>query len=158
MAELFTTKYERQMNGVMLWKKNKVKIIRAIITLISTVVAAFIGAKWGASQPIIIVDSIGKSVELTDNDVQLIVSECEKLKIENLDHMSENQNLKNENSNYKSQIADLESKNDDLESKLKGTNEELNKVPSIEFQDMGLSINGEEQVINKTKKLIHVLL
>ncbi len=45
MAELFTTKYEKQMNGVMLWKKNKVKIIRAIITLISTVVVAFIGAK-----------------------------------------------------------------------------------------------------------------
>lgn len=135
-------------------EKNKVKIICAIITLISAVVVAFIGAKWGESQPIIIINSIGESVELTDNDVQSIVSEYEKLKIENSDYISENQNLKNENSNYKSQIDDLSSKNDDLESKLKGTNEELNKVPSIEFRDIGLSINGEEQVINKTNSCV----
>lgn len=140
--------------GSVMEEKNKVKIICAIITLISTVAVAFIGAKWGESQPIIIVNSIGESVELTDNDVQSIVSECEKLKVENSDYMSENRNLKNENLNYKSKIEDLSSKNDDLESKLKGTNEELSKVPSIEFRDMGLSINGEEQVINKTNSCV----
>lgn len=123
-------------------EKNKTKIIVALISFITLTLSALIGAIWGKSNVSIVVQTDGKNVVLRNNDVQTLVTE--------------NDMLKDKISDYESQIATLISQKDELESKLGNANGELSEVPVVEFKDIGLSINGEEFPINKTKSFVSI--
>lgn len=118
-------------------EKNKTAIIVALIGVVGVILSAFIGVKWGKNNVSIVVQTDGKNVILRDNDVQSLATE--------------NDMLKDKISDYESQIANLVSKNDELESKLGNANGELSEIPIVEFKDIGLSINGEEVQVNRTK-------
>lgn len=118
-------------------EKNKTAIIVALIGLVGIILSALIGVKWGKNNVSIVVQTDGKNVILRDNDVQSLATE--------------NDMLKDKISDYESQIANLVSKNDELESKLGNANGELSEVPVVEFKDIGLSINGEDVPVNRTK-------
>lgn len=126
--------------GVVMKMKYMVAIIVALIGVIGTISAAIIGVKWGRDNVNVIVQLDGKNIVLNDNDVQKLISE--------------NEELKNLTSDYKSQIEKLENKSNDLAIQLGSANGELDSIPVIEFQNLGLSINGEEKNINKEKSAV----
>lgn len=123
-------------------KKGNVTVIAALIGVIGTIIGAVIGVIWGKSSVTVIVQMDGKSVMLKDADVQELATE--------------NEDLKRKISDYEIEIADLKSKGEELATKLGNANGELEGIPSIEFVELGLSINGEEKVINKDKASVYI--
>lgn len=126
-------------------RRNKGKnatIIAALIGVIGTIIAAVIGVTWGKNNMNVIVQIDGKNIVLQDGDVQEMASENEKLKETVAD--------------YEMQISDLEDESKNLMEKLGVVSGELDDAPAIEFQDLGLSINGEEKVINKDRASVFV--
>ena len=118
--------------------KHVVSIVVAVIGLIGTIGGTYIGAKWGQSNFTINVNtSDGKDVKVNRDNVETMVSD--------------NESLKEINADYEEKISQLESENEDLSQRLDNASGELNEAPSIEFQDIGLSIDGEEQSINESK-------
>lgn len=120
--------------------KYLISIIVALIGVIGTITAAIIGVKWGESNVNVIVQLDGRNVVLDDSDVQKLIAE--------------NEELKNLTSDYEYKIKELENQSSDLASKLGSVNGELDSIPVIEFQNLGLSIDGEEKVINKDKSSV----
>lgn len=103
------------------------------------------GCHWcdvGKNNMNVIVQIDGKNIVLQDGDVQEMASENEKLKKTIAD--------------YEMQISDLEDESKNLMEKLGVVSGELDDAPAIEFQDLGLSINGEEKVINKDRASVFV--
>lgn len=123
-------------------KGHWVAIIVALLGVIGTIIGSVIGAIWGKNNVNIIVQVDGKNVILKDSDVQELASENEELKAQIF--------------NYESQIENLENEKKDLTKKLENVNGELEGTPSIEYKNLGLSINGEEKAINKDKASIIV--
>ncbi len=121
---------------------NKTSIIVAVIGLIGIIAAAVIGAKWGKDNFNIVVKIDGKDVILKDEDVEKMASENESLRKEILENEKKVENLQRESK--------------DLEEKLGVANGELDDVPVIEFQNYGLSIDGEEKIINKDKSCVAI--
>ena len=122
--------------------KHAVVIIAALVELVGVIIAAIIGAAWGKSNVTVIVQLDGKNIVLNDEDIQKMASE--------------NEALLNQISNYEKQITNLENESKDLAVKLGVANEELNEIPAIEFQNCGLSINGDEININKDKSYVAI--
>lgn len=120
----------------------KTAIIVALIGVIGTILAAIIGAKWGKENVNVIVQIDGKNVVLDDSEVQKIAEE--------------NENLKDEISQYENTIDGLIAERSELAKKLGDANGELSGIPSIEFQNIGLSIDGEEKAINKEKSSVFI--
>lgn len=120
--------------------KYMISIIVALIGVIGTITAAIIGVKWGESNVNVIVQLDGRNVVLDDSDVQKLIAE--------------NEELKNLTSDYEYKIKELENQSSDLASKLGSVNGELDSIPVIEFQNLGLSIDGEEKVINKDRSSV----
>jgi len=123
-------------------KGNGITIIAALIGVIGTIAGAVIGVIWGKSNMNVIVQIDGKNIVLQDSDVQEMASE--------------NEELKKTIADYEMQISDLENESENLTEKLGVANGELDEVPAIEFRDLGLSIDGEEQVINKDKSSVFI--
>lgn len=120
----------------------RMAIIVALIGVIGTILAAIIGAKWGKENVNVIVQIDGKNVVLDDSEVQKIAEE--------------NENLKSQVSEYENTIDGLTSEKSELAKKLGDANGELSEIPSIEFQNIGLSIDGEEKTINKEKSSVFI--
>lgn len=121
-------------------ENHKTSIIVALIGVVGTILAAIIGVRWGKDNVTVIVQLDGKNVVLNDADVQELASE--------------NEELRNKISEYEKQIENLESESNDLAVKLGAANGELDEVPTIEFQSCGLSVDGDEKVINKDKSYV----
>lgn len=113
--------------------KNIISIIVAIIGFIATITAAIIGAMWGKENVSVTVNIDGKSVTLKNDDIQEIANN--------------NEELKNNASDYEKQINNLKETNENLLGK-------LDDVPTIQYQDCGLSIDGEEKIINTDKSSV----
>lgn len=124
-------------------------IIAAIIGAVATIVAAFIGIKWGKNNVTIVVQQDGKNIILDDAGVQSMVDENEKLKNAQDDY--EKQIVE-----YKRQIAELESDSADLTKKLNAVTGELEEKPVLELKNCGLSVNGDEKVINKENSYVAI--
>ena len=110
--------------------------------VIGTITCAVIGVIWGKSNVNIIVQLDGKNVVLEDTDVQELASENEELRKQISDNEAQIENLKNESK--------------DLLIKLGDANGELEEIPSIEFRELGLSIDGEEKAVNKEKASVFI--
>lgn len=123
-------------------KESSTQIIIAILGLVGAIAAAVIGAKWGKDNVTVVVQVDGKSVVLDDVDVQKMAEE--------------NEELNNKVSEYEKQIESLKSESEDLADKLGVANGELSDAPAIEFQNMGLSIDGEEKTINKENSCVSI--
>lgn len=106
----------------------------ALITGACTLVVGFFGGKSTINN-IITISADGQSIKLNDKDIQKMISE--------------NEELRSDNQKYKNQV-------DQLISKIGQSDEELSEVPAIEFKDIGLSINGDEQPVNKIKSFVAV--
>lgn len=119
---------------------SKVAIIVALIGMVATIVAAIIGAKWGKDNVTVIAQIDGKNVVLNDEDVK--------------DMAKQNEQLNNENLEYKKEIEELKSQSEDLASQLGSVTGELSDVPTIEYRNFGLSIDGEEKAIDKDKSSV----
>lgn len=107
--------------------KSKATIIAAFITATGTIVGAVVGGAWQKNNLNITVQLDGKSIVLKDSDVQEVVAE--------------NEELKEKISGYESQIETMED--------VKNENDYL-----IEFENLGLSIEGEEKTIEKDKSSV----
>lgn len=59
-----------------------------------------------------------------------------------------------ENENLNSRIEELNSEKDDLEEKNESLITQLDDIPTVEFQNIGLSIDGVEQMINTDKSSV----
>lgn len=118
----------------------KTSIIVAVIGVIGSIIAAFIGVKWGKENIEVAVNINGESVILKDADIKEIAKE--------------NGELKRKLSDYENQINDLESQSKDLSEKLGIANGELDDVPVIEYKNCGLSIDGEEKTVDKEKSSV----
>lgn len=127
----------------------KYTIIVAIIGAIATIASAFIGIKWGKNNVIINVQQDGKNIILDDAGVQSLVDENEKLKNAQDDY--EKQIVE-----YKRQIAELKSDSADLTKKLNAVTGELEEKPVLELKNCGLSVNGDEKVINKENSYVAI--
>ncbi len=123
-------------------KEGTAAIIVALIGLIATISAAIIGAKWGKENVNVVVNVDGKNVVLDDSEVQAMAKE--------------NEELKNQVEEREDKINELESERSDLAKKLGDANGELNGIPSIEFQNIGLSIDGEEKQISKERSSVFI--
>lgn len=123
-------------------KERNATIIAALIGLVATIIAAIIGVKWGKENITVIVQIDGKNVVLDDSEVQEIAEENEK--------------LKNTIEECENKINSLESERSELAKKLGDANGELDGIPSIEFQNLGLSIDGVEKAINKDKSSVFI--
>ena len=123
-------------------KENAISIIVALIGVIGTIAGAVIGVIWGKSNVNVIVQLDGKNVVLEDTDVQELASENEELRKQISDNEAQIENLKNESK--------------DLLIKLGDANGELEGIPSIEFRELGLSIDGEEKAVNKEKASVFI--
>lgn len=121
-------------------REGKISIIVAVIGLIGVIGAAIIGAKWGKENVTVIVQLDGKNVVLNNEDVKKMAKE--------------NEQLNNEISEYKEEIEKLQGQGKELATKLGAANGELNDVPSIEYRNFGLSIDGEEMAVNKDKSAV----
>lgn len=122
--------------------KHMISIIVALIGVIGTISAAIIGVKWGKSNINVIVELDGKNIVLKDSDVQELASE--------------NEDLKGLVSEYELRIEKLESEKTDIMAQLGNISGELNEAPSIEFHNLGLSIDGEEKTINRNKATVYI--
>ncbi len=120
--------------------KNTISIIVAIIGFIATITAAIIGVMWGKENVSITVNIDGKSVTLKNDDIQEIANN--------------NEELKNNASDYEKQINNLKETNENLLGKLGIANGKLDDVPTIQYQNCGLSIDGEEKIINTDKSSV----
>lgn len=118
----------------------KTAVIVAIIGAIATIVAAFIGVKWGKNNFEVKATIEGQAVILEKGDVKEIANE--------------NGELKDKLSDYESQINNLESEREELSKKLGIANGELNDAPVIEYKNCGLSIDGEEKTVDKEKSSV----
>lgn len=123
--------------------KHIVAIVVAGIGATGMVVSAIIGAAWGKNN----ID-----LDLTINDREIIIND--KSDIENL--ASDNEELNSLVATYEAQIQTLEDERKELTEKLGNANGELDEVPSIEFCNLGLSIDGEEQPVNKDKSSVYI--
>lgn len=123
-------------------KGRSITIIAALIGVIGTIIAAVIGVIWGKSNMNVVVQIDGKNIVLQDSDVQEMASE--------------NEELKKTIEVYEMQISDLENESKNLMEKLGVVSGELDDAPAIEFQDLGLSIDGEEQAVNKNKSYVSI--
>lgn len=121
--------------------KHIVSIVTAGIGATGVVAAAIIGAAWGKNNINLVVQIDEKNVTIKDSsDIQELASE--------------NEALRNQISGYELQIQILENENDEL--KAENSNGELGEVPLIEYHNLGLSINGEEQTINKDRSSVYI--
>ena len=123
--------------------KHIVAIVVAGIGAAGLVASAIIGAAWGKNN----ID-----LNLTINDREVIIND--KSDIEDL--ASDNEELNNLVATYEAQIQTLEDERNELTEKLGNANGELDEVPSIEFRNLGLSIDGEEQSINRDKSSVYI--
>lgn len=123
-------------------KEGMITIIVALIGLIGAIGAAIIGAKWGKENVTVIVQADGKNIVLDDAEIQKMAEE--------------NESLKNKVAEYEDKINSMESERSELAEKLGDANGKLDGIPSIEFQNLGLSIDGEEKNINKVKSSVFV--
>lgn len=123
-------------------KEGKITIIVALIGLLGAISSALIGAKWGKENVSVMVNTYGKSVILKDNDFQEMANE--------------NEDLSKKVSEYEKQIEDLEKERQGLAEKLGVANGELDSTPSIEYKNFGLSIDGEEKIIDKDKSSVSI--
>lgn len=114
----------------------------AIIGAIATISAAVIGVKWGKSNINLVVEVDGKNVVLKNGDVQELASE--------------NESLKKMLSEYEIKLEKQENEKTDLMEQLKSIDGELNEVPAMEFHNLGLFIDGEEETINKDKSMVDI--
>lgn len=132
------------------------RIIVAIIGLIGIIVSAIIGAKWGKENVSVTVNIGGESVILKDNDIQEIANDNEELKNKISDYEQQINDFKNKVSDYEKQIDDLTKTNKILLEKLGIANGALDDVPVIEYQNYGLSIDGDEKAINTDKSSVSI--
>lgn len=121
-------------------KKGKISIIVALIGAAGMIASAIIGAKWGKENVTVIVQLDGKNVVLNDEEIQEMANK--------------NEQLNNEISGYKEEIEKLKLESEELANKLGAANGELDDVPSIEYRNFGLSIDGEEIPVNKDKSSV----
>lgn len=124
-------------------------IIAAIIGAIATIIAAFLGAKWGKNNITIIVQQDGKNIILDDAGVQSMADENDRLKKEQTDY-------EKQIGEYKMQIASLESDSEDLTNKLNAVTGELEEKPVLELKNCGLSVDGDEKIINKENSYVAI--
>lgn len=129
--------------------KHAVIIFAALIEAVGVIAAAIIGAAWGKNNIEIVTPISGESIVINNAEVQNMATENENIKIKVSEYEQSIENLQRENDN-------LQKEKDELISKLGVANGELNEVPSIEFQSLGLSIDGEDKNINKDKSSVFI--
>lgn len=137
--------------------KHIVSIVIALIGAIATISAAIIGVKYGKERISITVQVDGENVTITNTDeVQELATEKEGL--QNQVNASEIQiiELESQISELETQIAKLKNENQELSAELKSSADQLAQNPSVEFQSLGLSINGEEKIIEKAKASVKI--
>lgn len=123
--------------------KHIVSLAVAGIGAAGVVAAAIIGAAWGKNNINLVVQIDEKSMIIKDSsDIQELASE--------------NEELRNQVSGYEMQIQTLENESKELMVKLGNANGELEVIPSIEFRNLGLSIDGEEQSINRDRSSVYI--
>ncbi|MCI8670299.1 MAG: hypothetical protein HFI34_12415 [Lachnospiraceae bacterium] len=132
------------------------RIIVAIIGLIGLIVSAIIGAKWSKENVSVTVNIGGESVILKDNDIQDMANDNEELKNKISDYEQQINDFKNKVSDYEKQIDELTKTKESLSKKLGLANGALEDVPVIEYQNYGLSIDGDEKTINTDKSSVSI--
>lgn len=85
--------------------------------------------------------------KLSESELNLIIQENTDLKINNNELSAKIKELAIINENYEKENIELSFNNENI-------NQELSQIPSIEFENYGLTINGEEKTINKNKSLV----
>lgn len=129
--------------------KHAVIIIAAFIEAVGVIAAAIIGAAWGKNNIEIIAPISGESIVINNAEVQNMATENEDFKIKLSECEQSIESLQREND-------DLQKEKSELTSKLGVANGALDEVPSIEFQNLGLSIDGEEKNINQDKSSVYI--
>lgn len=129
--------------------KHAVIIFAALIEVAGAIAAAIIGAAWGKNNIEIIAPISGESIVINNAEVQDMATENEDFKIKLSEYEQSIESLQKEKD-------DLQKDKDELISKLGVANGALDEVPSIEFQNLGLSIDGEEKNINQDKSSVYI--
>lgn len=132
----------------------KAAIITGILGIIGTVSAAIIGINAGKSteQKNIqneinevmgdMVNIIGDDNEVTFNDIKDLVDDYQDL-------ITQNDSLTAQNTKYFDDLTNANNQIDDLQAK-------INDIPTINYSNLGLSINGEDIQINQNKSMISI--
>ena len=137
--------------------KHIVSIVIALVGAIATISAAIIGVKYGKEKINITVQVNGENVTIKNTDeVQELATENEGL--QNQVNASEIQisELESQINELETQIINLKNENQELSAELKSSSDQLEQNPSVEFQSLGLSINGEEKIIEKAKASVKI--
>lgn len=133
-------------------KDNKVQIGIGILGAICTIIAAFIGAKYGENKQNEIVQSQianvnGDGNTVTMNDVNDLVSSYNDL-------IEENKTLKEQNEQYFNDYKSVKEEKDSLQDEKDSLTAQLQDSPDIQFKNLGLCINGEDININKNNSYV----
>ena len=126
-------------------EKNKTKIIVACIGFAGCVIGSIFGAIYGKTDQNQYIESQisnirGDNNTVTINNVADLVEEYNKL-------VSENETLEARNVQYFNDLENTVNRNRELES-------QMADVPDIKYNDMSLSIDGSELLINKNKSMV----
>lgn len=128
--------------------EHKITIIVAVIGLIGSIAAAIIGAKWGKNN-VYVLNLNGQEIALNEDDIQELANDNEKLKGTIAEYEATI-------SEYETTMEKLEGEKTDLEEQMEDISGELSETPAIEFSNLGLSIDGEEKVINSDKAMVYI--
>lgn len=91
----------------------------------------------------------------TDKDTTLM-NEIEQYEKEISNLQNDNNKLREEKTLLETNNKQLEKENTDLRTQIEDLENQQNNIPTIEYKDLGLSIDGEDISINKSKSMIIV--
>ena len=133
------------------WDKKRL-LIESLVAIAIAIFSTYAGVKYGQNNNTYFY-----------NGQKMSEAELNKIMEENFEYKASNDYLTAENEKLSDRIDELISENLDLEKdnkRLSSENESIqasiSQLPSMEFQNIGLSINGEEKVINKEKSSVFI--
>ncbi len=120
--------------------KHKITLVCAILEVAGVIVGAIIGGVLERKNPSFTLNHYGETIILKKEDIQNMAFE--------------NEELTKEITDYEKKVNNLENESKELAIKLGVANGQLDDVPTIQYQNCGLSIDGEEKIINTDKSSV----
>lgn len=120
--------------------KHKITLVCTILEVAGVIVGAIIGGVLERKNPSFTLNHYGETIILKKEDIQNMAFE--------------NEELTKEITDYEKKVTNLENESKELAIKLGAANGQLDDVPTIQYQNCGLSIDGEEKIINTDKSLV----
>lgn len=128
------------------WDKRRL-LIESIIAIAIAVFSAFVGVKYGQRNNAYFYNG----QEISEAELTHIMEENSEFKASNDYLKAENEKLSGEIDKMISENLEFEKENKKLISENDSMKSSISELPMLEFQDCGLSINGDEIPINRER-------